>query len=78
MKNLFILISFLLLSCANEGEQEDIFNPTRSDNVMRTLVIDSCEYLYIWTGDARGGGTLSHKGNCKFCIFRQSQLKYSK
>lgn len=34
----------------------------------QVLTIDSCEYIYAWFGgEFHGGGSLTHKGNCKFC-----------
>jgi hypothetical protein len=33
----------------------------------QTIVIDSCEYVYVFNGNASWG---SHKGNCKFCAER--------
>ena len=35
------------------------------------IVIDSCEYIYAWFGAGNGGGSLTHKGNCKFCKMRK-------
>lgn len=35
-----------------------------------TVVLDSCEYVYVTAGPASWG---SHKGNCKFCAERSSQ-----
>lgn len=33
----------------------------------QTLVIDSCEYIYVQNGNASWG---AHKGSCKFCAER--------
>lgn len=35
-----------------------------------TVVLDSCEYVYVTAGPASWG---SHKGNCKFCAERSKR-----
>lgn len=35
-----------------------------------TVVLDSCEYVYVTAGPASWG---SHKGNCKFCAERSKK-----
>lgn len=32
---------------------------------LQTMVVDSCEYLYAYTG--KSNFILTHKGNCKYC-----------
>lgn len=41
----------------------------------QTIVVDSCEYLYVQNGNASWG---SHKGNCKFCAERALKSKQGK
>ena len=54
----------------------DIINLSEEygDLCLRTVVIDSCEYL-IGSGHdvSKGFGYLSHKGNCKYCTERRKQ-----
>jgi hypothetical protein len=38
------------------------------------FVRDSCEYTYLWTGAGNGGGTIFHKGNCKYCQERNKKM----
>lgn len=38
------------------------------------FVRDSCEYTYLWTGAGNGGGTIFHKGNCKYCQERNRKM----
>ena len=40
-------------------------------NTYNVIILDSCEYIYCWFGAGNGGGSLTHKGNCKFCAARQ-------
>lgn len=37
------------------------------------ITIDSCEYLYIKNAEFFDGGSLSHKGNCKYCAERRKK-----
>ena len=37
------------------------------------ITIDSCEYLYIDNPRSYTGGTLTHKGNCKYCAERRKK-----
>lgn len=37
------------------------------------ITIDSCEYLYIENSEFSDGGSLSHKGNCKYCAERHKK-----
>lgn len=57
----------------------DIINLSEEygDICLRTVVIDSCEYL-IGSGHetSKGFGYLSHKGNCKYCEERRRAEKY--
>lgn len=71
-----------------EIEQEELnlyksqyvkFTSYGSDNYTKinTVIIDSCEYLYAWFGAGNGGGSFTHKGNCKFCSERNKKLMLS-
>ncbi len=40
-------------------------------NTYMVVILDSCEYIYAWFGMANGGGSMTHKGNCKFCAKRK-------
>lgn len=59
---LFIAICFFILGC------EDVFKET--ERPVKIRVIDDCEYL-----EFKGYQTysLTHKGNCKFCIQRNKK-----
>lgn len=35
----------------------------------KTVIIDSCEYVYVMSGHLTWG---SHKGNCRFCAARRN------
>jgi hypothetical protein len=50
----------------NYGIYSDLVKET-SGRGYKIIVIDSCEYIYAWFGGGYGGGSLTHKGNCKFC-----------
>jgi hypothetical protein len=39
------------------------------NGVVFSVCIDSCEYIYVSSGNASWGG---HKGNCKYCAARAS------
>lgn len=74
MKFLLLIFSFFLLSCGAEPTyiKQGLrpvgvkHNPT-DDNGYEIITIDSCEYIYAWFGQGNGGGSLTHKGNCKYC-----------
>ena len=71
MKKLFIVI-ILLASCTTpEGPKGDQQEPV-SYGDFKVKIIDSCEYIEYDYGifDQRVY-SITHKGNCKFCIERQ-------
>lgn len=35
------------------------------------VIIDGCEYIYMWFGTTSGGGSLTHKGDCHNPIHKQ-------
>ena len=49
------------------GDKRNFLYHKDLDNGYVIIVLDSCEYIYAWFGGGYGGGTLTHKGNCKFC-----------
>ncbi len=86
----FIILSFFFSGCefpsssAKKERQIEIekykviyvdFPDGGSNMKVYTVPIDSCEYLYTWFGAANGGGSSTHKGNCKFCAERNKILK---
>ena len=81
-KRLFILVVlFAMISC-NEQPDTNVYHETeRTNDVyivnglrLRTVVIDSCEYLIGSRYESSVGyGYLSHKGNCKYCAERRKQ-----
>jgi len=59
--------SIILCGCEKEGKTISTVNET----LIKTYVIDECEYI----GDVRGNSRdfLAHKGNCKFCAERSKK-----
>lgn len=49
------------------------FSDLETNIEVNTVVLDSCEYLYAWFGMGNGGGSFTHKGNCKFCAERSKK-----
>lgn len=83
MKYILISILFLFLYGCQEMEKnkpdtyktQTVYFDTYNNNVeVATIVIDSCEYLYAWFGASNGGGSFTHKGNCRFCIERNKKM----
>ena len=82
MKKILILIVvlFAMISCSEQHDTNiyhevertnDVYNVTKELH-LRTVVIDSCEYLIGSISAGYGGyGYLSHKGNCKYCAERR-------
>ena len=55
----------------NVERTNDVYNVNRELH-LRTVVIDSCEYLIGSVSTGYGGYSyLSHKGNCKYCAERR-------
>lgn len=79
MKKIILLFCLAILSCNKQVKEtgKEVskgfdFDGLVNKNVeVKIIVIDSCEYLYAWFGMANGGGSFTHKGNCKFCIKRK-------
>ena len=85
MKKFLVLLSFffVIVSCGKQQPDTNVYHETeRTSDVyivngklrLRTVVIDSCEYL-IGSGreSYAGYGYLSHKGNCKYCAERRKR-----
>ena len=85
-KILLIAISFVFCVSCSSKKVEPVA-PKQTTNVMvklpdqydsfvygyKVIVLDSCEYIYAWFGMGNGGGSLTHKGNCKFCKARNEK-----
>jgi hypothetical protein len=73
-----ILVSILLYGCkevipgAKEVNAESLNYNELSNHGVQILTVDGCEY--IWCKNGYGAG-LTHKGNCKFCLSRNSKIK---
>lgn len=68
-----IVITAVLMSCNNEPEGEYIQAGTRSGTAhIRTIIVDSCEYLYDSNVTMAVPIVLTHKGNCKYCAARHN------
>ena len=84
MKKFLVLLSFffVIVSCSKQPDTNVYHETERTSDVyivngklrLRTVVIDSCEYL-IGSGreSYAGYGYLSHKGNCKYCAERRKR-----
>ena len=77
MKKIFILsILFAMISCSEQPDTNVYHTVEKTNDVyvynvnevhLRTVVIDSCEYLIGSRYEpGTGYGYLSHKGNCKY------------
>jgi hypothetical protein len=73
-----ILLNIILLlcfSCAIEPSKETTNFEKKielgGDIGPEIVVIDSCEYIFCWFGTNYGSGSLTHKGNCKYCAERR-------
>jgi hypothetical protein len=83
-----LLVAVIFCGCGTDGktpEQREVketkaykseiinFSNYQNNVKVNTVVIDSCEYLYAWFGMGNGGGSFTHKGNCKFCAERSKK-----
>lgn len=83
MKKFLVLLSFffVIVSCSKQPDTNVYHETERTSDVyvvnglrLRTVVIDSCEYLIGSRYEPSVGyGYLSHKGNCKYCAERRKQ-----
>lgn len=81
---LLIMLAFVVASCKQDKvkitpqKEVSVVLPGQgasalSEDGYKIVVIDSCEYIYAWFGAGNGGGSLTHKGNCKFCQKRHDK-----
>jgi uncharacterized protein YcfL len=69
MKKIILLALTALMMVGCEYHNPDGSYDTSKSLIMKTVVIDSCEYI-------SGYYILAHKGNCRFCKERrQKELK---
>ena len=84
MKKILILtaILFAMASCNEPTVDTNIYHEGERTNdvysidgvYLRTVVIDSCEYLIGCDCHGYNGyGYFSHKGNCKYCAERRKR-----
>ena len=66
---LFLGIAFVFMDGPENKDKPLIITETEisSNDNIKNVVIDSCEYICWWHG-------LAHKGNCKFCVERRKKL----
>ena len=66
-----LLIILLFIGCNNISEYPSIPNDNSSINSPKIVTIDSCEYIqyHLYVYEA-----ITHKGNCKYCKERLTQL----
>lgn len=64
---LFAVAAFMMIGCDDISDVDNL----------RTIVVDSCEYLYKEVPTTGGPyAAMAHKGNCRFCKERrQKELK---
>lgn len=62
-----MLTAFMMVGCTDKSDADNL----------RTIVVDSCEYLYKEVPTSGGPyAAMAHKGNCRFCKERrQKELK---
>lgn len=61
-----MLVAVLLVGCDTpQGERHE-------KDGYSTVVIEGCEYIEVsnWIGSQSGYYSLTHKGNCKYCLAR--------
>ncbi len=63
---LIIGLMLTIVSCETTVEKRRL-NETYRGIEIEVMIIDSCEYLFV----SSDFGTLTHKGNCKFCEYRR-------
>jgi hypothetical protein len=66
------LILLALLAVITTGCVTDGYEVRKSSSVFADIIYDSCEYVYSNTAER-----MAHKGNCKFCEYRDS-IKWEK
>lgn len=73
MKKILLFITFISIfvfsSCFTTNDSNYDTKPDIAG--MKTVVIDSCEYIQFRTYGAK---EIAHKGNCKYCAERQKKI----
>lgn len=73
IKLLFIILTTLLItlgSCAKPtGSESDI----KIEESYEVKILDSCEYIYVSRRPWSAEFSLTHKGNCKYCLLRNQK-----
>ena len=69
MKKLVLLALIALMMVGCNYRNPDGSYDTSKSKLLKTVVIDSCEYI---SGYCR----LAHKGNCRFCQQRMRQMMW--
>ena len=64
LKVILIIGVIMMASCA--GMENDL-HPEKTYSV---ITIDECEYIFVSRRPWGGEFSLTHKGNCKYCIER--------
>lgn len=74
MKNLTLLITLFLIAFLTSCEKSKKYNKIDKGDY-NILEIEGCQYIEVdqMTGTNIGYYSLTHKGNCKFCIERNSR-----
>lgn len=63
---IFISITMLLFISCNSTTEPVIMKDSFAGSSFKTIVVDSCEYIYL-------NNWFAHKGNCKYCTERAKQ-----
>lgn len=72
MKKLLLVLTIgILLGCESRNVNITTTDFSIEGRVIKTYIIDSCEY--IGTVHNNNSDILTHKGNCKYCIKRNSK-----
>lgn len=66
----YILI--LILASCNSPEKHDEKEFVSGSKYTTTFVYDSCEYVVLESTMTANVGSITHKGNCKFCKQRNT------
>ena len=67
MKKLILLALTAIIMMGCDGQNSDGSYNTSNSLYLKTIVIDSCEYV-------EGYNRLAHKGNCKYCQERMRKM----
>lgn len=76
MKKILLLAFIAIITVGCNTRTQDKIEEAKRLNGFNIVVIDSCEYLYGKDASGYAGfGFMAHKGNCKYCIERNSKNK---